>query len=91
MSKIANNLTDELKIEELLEKYPFAENFLNENMMSVKGFEKITFSEYMDMFTIEQIEDNNLFWDNIINFKNMGNKSIQILMTKYNDYKWEQK
>ena len=57
MSKIANNLTDELKIEELLEKYPFAENFLNENMMSVKGFEKITFSEYMDMFTIEQIED----------------------------------
>ena len=33
MSKIANNLTDELKIEELLEKYPFAENFLNENMM----------------------------------------------------------
>ena len=57
MSKIANNLTDELKIEELLEKYPFAENFLNENMMSVKGFEKITFSEYMDMFTTEQIED----------------------------------
>ena len=57
MSKTDKNLTDGLKIGELLIRYPFIENFFNENMISVKGFEESTFSEYLDMFTIEQIED----------------------------------
>lgn len=52
-----SNIVNDLKIRELLLKYPFAENFFNENMLGIKGFEDFTFNEYLNMFTIEQIED----------------------------------
>ena len=52
-----SNVIDDLKISELLLKYPFSENFFSENMLEVKGFENFTFNEYLNMFTEEQIED----------------------------------
>lgn len=56
MSKF-NNLINELTISELLIKYPFVESFLSENTININGFENLTFSQFLNNFTIEEIED----------------------------------
>ena len=52
-----NKLVDEFKISELILKYPFAENFFNENAININGHEDKTFSEFLERFTEEEIED----------------------------------
>lgn len=51
------NLIEDMKIEELLAKYPFAEAFFSENAIDVAGHEGKTFAEFLDKFTEEEIED----------------------------------
>lgn len=52
-----SSILTEIKINELLIKYPFVENFFNENMIDIKEIEMLTFNEYLNMITEEQIED----------------------------------
>ena len=52
-----SSILTEIKINELLLKYPFVENFFNENMIDIKEIEMLTFNEYLNMITEEQIED----------------------------------
>lgn len=51
------NLIEGMKIEELLAKYPFAEAFFSENAIEVAGHEDKTFTEFLDKFTEEEVED----------------------------------
>ena len=51
------NLIEGMKIEELLVKYPFVEAFFSENAIEVTGHENKTFSEFLDKFTEEEVED----------------------------------
>lgn len=46
-----------LKIGELLEKYPFVESYFEENKLNVSSYMDRTFMEYLEHFTIEEIED----------------------------------
>lgn len=46
-----------LKISELLEKYPFVENYLDENKLDINGYESMTFIQYLEHFDEEEIED----------------------------------
>ena len=39
------------------------------------------------IYTIEQIKDDDFFWQDIANFYNMGITSMNILKNKYNEYK----
>lgn len=50
-------IVNELKISELLEKYPFSENFFSENAININGHENKTFSQFLEEFTEEEIED----------------------------------
>ena len=52
-----SSILTEIKINELLIKYPFVENFFNENMIDMKEIVMLTFNEYLNMITEEQIED----------------------------------
>lgn len=60
-----SNLVKELKIGELLSKYPFVENFFEENVINVSGFENITFEEYLNTFSNDEIEDMALDFENL--------------------------
>ena len=51
------NLIEDMKIEELLVKYPFAEAFFSENAIEVAGHEDKTFAEVLDKFRGEELED----------------------------------
>ncbi|WAW15149.1 ATP-binding cassette domain-containing protein [Peptostreptococcus equinus] len=46
-----------LKINELLEKYPFVESYFEENKLDISGYENKTFIEFLDHFTLEEVED----------------------------------
>lgn len=46
-----------IRIDELLIKYPFLEDYLSENQIEIAGKEELTFCEYFDTFTEEEIED----------------------------------
>ena len=59
------NLVDKLSMRELIEKYPFAENFFVENNIIIEGYENETFSKFLKMFTEEQKEDMALDVENI--------------------------
>lgn len=59
------NLVDKLSMRELIEKYPFAENFFVENNIIIEGYEDKTFSKFLKMFTEEQKEDMALDVENI--------------------------
>ena len=59
------NLVDKLSMKELIEKYPFAENFFVENNIIIEGYENETFSKFLKMFTEEQKEDMALDVENI--------------------------
>lgn len=48
-----NNLT----IHELIEKYPFITTYLEDNKLDVKGYEDVTFEEYLNHFSDEDIEN----------------------------------
>ena len=48
---------EKLKIAEILEKYPFVESYFEENMLDVAGFEDKTFIEFLDHFSLEEVED----------------------------------
>lgn len=45
------------KIRYLLEEYPFIDTYLDENKLDISGYEDLTFEEYLDHFTDEEIED----------------------------------
>lgn len=48
-----NNLT----IRELLGKYPFVLNYFDENKLNIEGFEDQTFEDYLEHFSLEDIEN----------------------------------
>ena len=51
------NEIEKLKIADLLEKYPFVESYFGENKLDVVGFEDKTFVEFLDHFSLEEVED----------------------------------
>ena len=51
------NEIEKLKIADLLEKYPFEESYFEENKLDVVGFEDKTFVEFLDHFSLEEVED----------------------------------
>lgn len=51
------NEIEKLKIADLLEKYPFVESYFEENKLDVVGFEDKTFAEFLDHFSLEEVED----------------------------------
>ena len=51
------NEIEKLKIVDLLEKYPFVESYFEENKLDVVGFEDKTFVEFLDHFSLEEVED----------------------------------
>lgn len=51
------NEIEKLKIADLLEKYPFVESYFEENKLDVVGFEDKTFLEFLDHFSLEEVED----------------------------------
>ncbi len=51
------NELEKLKIADLLEKYPFVESYFEENKLDVVGFEDKTFVEFLDHFSLEEVED----------------------------------
>lgn len=51
------NEIEKLKIADLLEKYPFVESYFEENKLDVVGFEDKTFIEFLDHFSLEEVED----------------------------------
>ena len=61
-----------IKIADLLEKYPFLISFFEDNNLSIKGKEQITLQTYFDSFTEEDREeqaiDTKLILDQITNF-----------------------
>ena len=46
-----------ISIKKLLEEYPFAVAYFEQNKLSVAGFEDQTFEEYLDHFSEEELED----------------------------------
>ena len=51
------NEIEKLKIADLLEKYPFVESYFEENKLDVVGFQDKTFVEFLDHFSLEEVED----------------------------------
>nr|WP_314276643.1 ATP-binding cassette domain-containing protein [uncultured Peptostreptococcus sp.] len=51
------NEIEKLKIADILEKYPFVESYFEENKLDVAGFEDMTFIEFLNHFSLEEIED----------------------------------
>lgn len=45
-------------IQQILEKYPFVQEFFDQNRLNVKGHEEETFAEFLAGFSEEEIEDN---------------------------------
>ena len=48
---------EKLKIADILEKYPFVESYFEENKLDVAGFEDKTFIEFLDHFSLQEVED----------------------------------
>ena len=48
-----NNLT----LHELIERYPFVASYLDDNKLDIKGYEDVTFTEYLNHFSEEDIEN----------------------------------
>lgn len=46
-----------IKIGELIEIYPFINSFLDDNKLDVKGYEDLSFDEYLNHFSDEDIEN----------------------------------
>lgn len=46
-----------MKIKELLEKYPFISTYLEDNKLDVRGYQEATFDEYLNHFSEEDIEN----------------------------------
>lgn len=46
-----------MTIGSILEKYPFAEGYFQENELDIRGYEDKTFREYLDSFSEEEVED----------------------------------
>lgn len=47
----------ELSIARLLEEYPYAISYFEQNKLDVSGYEELTFSHFLDHFTLEELED----------------------------------
>ena len=60
-----SNLIDRYPIAELLERYPFAEEFFLQNRIDPKGFESLTFSEYLSQLDPDEIEEKALDCDEL--------------------------
>ena len=51
-----NNILD-IKLKEVIEKYPFAVSFFEENSLDIDGFEEKSFIEFLEHFSAEEVED----------------------------------
>lgn len=47
-----------LTIRQILEKYPFVQDFFEQNRLNINGHEEKTFAEFLAAFSEEEIEDN---------------------------------
>ena len=52
-----DDLIKKLTINELIEKYPFAENFFTENFLPIETFRTNTFHEFLTKYAEDKIED----------------------------------
>lgn len=48
---------NKLTIEQLINKYPFVTTYFEDNKLDIKGYEDVTFSQYLDHFSEEEIEN----------------------------------
>lgn len=48
---------NKLSIRELIEQYPFITTYLEDNKLDIKGYEDVTFENYLNHFSGEEIED----------------------------------
>ncbi|SHH38716.1 ABC-type lipoprotein export system, ATPase component [Tepidibacter thalassicus DSM 15285] len=48
---------EKMKIKEIESKYPFSISFFQNNNLNVEGYEEITFGQYLNHFTEEEIEE----------------------------------
>jgi|SRR3712207_1225628 len=51
------NILENKKIGQLLEEYPFVESYFEENKLEISGFEEMTFIQYLEHFSVEDVED----------------------------------
>lgn len=47
----------DLSIARLLEEHPYAISYFEQNKLDVSGYEELTFSQFLDHFTLEELED----------------------------------
>lgn len=52
-----NNILNTITLKELQQKYPFIINYFENNRLNIEGFEDSTFEEYLDHFSLEEIEE----------------------------------
>lgn len=50
-------IMNKLSIRELIEQYPFITTYLEDNKLDIKGYEDVTFENYLNHFSGEEIED----------------------------------
>lgn len=48
---------NKLTIKQLINKYPFVTTYFENNKLDIKGYEDVTFSQYLDHFSEEEIEN----------------------------------
>lgn len=51
------NSIDNIKLKNIIEKYPFATSFFEENSLDINGYEDCTFEEYLNHFSTEDVEE----------------------------------
>lgn len=51
------NELENKKISSLLKEYPFVKSYFEENKLDVAGFEDMTFNQYLEHFSFEEVED----------------------------------
>ena len=52
-----NNILSKISIKELQQKYPFVINYFANNKLDIQGYEDMTFEEYLNHFTEEEVEE----------------------------------
>lgn len=52
-----NNILSILTLKELQQKYPFIINYFENNRLNIEGFENSTVEEYLNHFSLEEIEE----------------------------------
>lgn len=54
---VDRKLLDNITIKKIIEKYPFCITYFSDNKLNIEGFENKTFTEFINHFSQEEIED----------------------------------